>query len=108
MNGYPNLLMTIRDAKTGHHKAKVLQNLPCGNHPGCVKGRRGRGFEEGRGKGWSALENIEDAVGASWIDLDDDGSLDIMVHRTGHQSGERVTFIQNNFYHDAFFLKAQG
>jgi hypothetical protein len=31
-----------------------------------------------------------------------------MVHRTGKQTGETVTFIQNNFYHDAFFLKGQG
>jgi hypothetical protein len=36
------------------------------------------------------------------------GSLDILVQRTGAQSGQKVTFIQNNFYHDAFFLKAQG
>jgi integrin alpha FG-GAP repeat containing protein 1 len=31
-----------------------------------------------------------------------------MVQRNGKQTGERFTFIQNNFYHDAFFLKAQG
>lgn len=31
-----------------------------------------------------------------------------MVQRTGKQDKERVTFIQNNFYHDAFFLKGQG
>lgn len=31
-----------------------------------------------------------------------------MVQRTGEQTGEKVTFIQNNFYHDAFFLKGQG
>ena len=31
-----------------------------------------------------------------------------MVQRTGKQTGERVTFVQNNFFHDAFFLKAIG
>lgn len=31
-----------------------------------------------------------------------------MVQRTGKQSGQRVSFIQNNFFHDAFFLKAIG
>ena len=36
------------------------------------------------------------------------GSLDLMVQRSGEQDEQRVTFIQNNFYHDAFFLKAQG
>ncbi len=36
------------------------------------------------------------------------GSLDILVQRTGEQMGEKVTFVQNNFFHDAFFLKALG
>jgi len=36
------------------------------------------------------------------------GTLDIMVQRIGSQSGSRVLFIQNNFYYDAFFLKAIG
>lgn len=36
------------------------------------------------------------------------GTWDFMVQRTGKQSSQRVTFIQNNFFHDAFFLKAIG
>jgi hypothetical protein len=36
------------------------------------------------------------------------GSLDILLQRTGKQSGEHLTFIQNGFYNDAFFLKALG
>ena len=36
------------------------------------------------------------------------GSLDLMVQRSGEQDGQKITFIQNNFYHDAFFLKAQS
>jgi hypothetical protein len=36
------------------------------------------------------------------------GTLDIMVQRSGGQESQKLTFIQNNFYHDAFFLKAQG
>jgi hypothetical protein len=31
-----------------------------------------------------------------------------MVQRTGSQDGNKVLFIQNNFYYDAFFLKAIG
>jgi integrin alpha FG-GAP repeat containing protein 1 len=31
-----------------------------------------------------------------------------MVQRSGDQASQKVTFVQNNFYHDAFFLKAQG
>lgn len=36
------------------------------------------------------------------------GTLDIMVQRTGEQGQGNVLFVQNNFYYDAFFLKAIG
>ena len=36
------------------------------------------------------------------------GTLDIMVQRTGDQGQGTIVFIQNNFYYDAFFLKAIG
>lgn len=36
------------------------------------------------------------------------GSLDILVQRTGKQTKDRVTYVQNNYYHDAFFLKTLG
>jgi hypothetical protein len=34
------------------------------------------------------------------------GTLDIMIMRSGKQDGQKVTFIKNNIFHDAFFLKA--
>jgi integrin alpha FG-GAP repeat containing protein 1 len=39
------------------------------------------------------------------------GSLDILVQReasSGGRASRRMTFIKNNYYHDAFFLKALG
>ncbi|KAK0561093.1 hypothetical protein OC861_005983 [Tilletia horrida] len=57
--------------------------------------------------GAEVLREIRDAKGASWIDVDEDGTLDILLQRTGSEgNGQRVTFIQNNYFHDAFFLKA--
>jgi len=32
--------------------------------------------------------------------------LDVMVQRTGGQGAGRTLFVQNNFYYDAFFMKA--
>lgn len=40
--------------------------------------------------------------------MDMQGTLDIMVQRTGDAGQGHVLFIQNNFYYDAFFLKAIG
>ncbi|KAG8719560.1 hypothetical protein FRC09_010950 [Ceratobasidium sp. 395] len=56
--------------------------------------------------GAEVLGEITDARGVAFLDLDEDGTLDILVQRTGAQSGSRITFIQNNFFQDAFFLKA--
>ncbi|WVF71448.1 hypothetical protein IAT40_006252 [Kwoniella sp. CBS 6097] len=125
VDGFPDLLLTVHNAtavppsggvfgneRRPGNQVKVLVNSPCGGKDiaGCEKGGRGkgrRGLKVGSGKGWDAMEGIWDAEGASWMDIDDDGSLDILVHRSGVQAGESISFVQNNFYHDAFFLKAQ-
>jgi integrin alpha FG-GAP repeat containing protein 1 len=36
------------------------------------------------------------------------GTLDILVQRSGDQGAGTVTFVRNNFYQDAFFIKAQS
>jgi hypothetical protein len=36
------------------------------------------------------------------------GTLDIMIQRTGTSNTDKILFVQNNFYYDAFFLKAIG
>ncbi|KAI6111062.1 hypothetical protein F5141DRAFT_1112303 [Pisolithus sp. B1] len=55
---------------------------------------------------WIQADAIRDARGMTFVDLDEDGTLDILVQRTGAQGEGTVSFIQNNFYYDAFFLKA--
>lgn len=56
--------------------------------------------------GAEVLAEITDARGVAFLDLDEDGTLDILVQRTGAQTDSHITFIQNNFFQDAFFLKA--
>ena len=98
----------------------------------CRKGVAGCG-SDGRGRrGWSVLgrdnnvlEEFKDARGVVLVDIDEDvsycsfcyptmsesllqGTLDVMVQRTGEQGQGNVWFVQNNFYYDAFFLKAIG
>ncbi|WVQ99391.1 hypothetical protein IAU59_006524 [Kwoniella sp. CBS 9459] len=125
VDGFPDLLLVVHNSTAvppsggvfgseprPGNQVKVLVNTPCGGKGvvGCEKDGRSkgqRGFKVGKGKGWEAVDAISDAEGASWMDIDDDGSLDILVQRAGTQAGESISFIQNNFYHDAFFLKAQ-
>lgn len=59
--------------------------------------------------GAEALTKIEDAESAHWIDMDDDGTLDILVQRSGNTGvARKQVFIKNNYFNDAFFLKALG
>lgn len=129
LDGFPDLLPIIA-YDDGSATPELLISIACTKGaPGCL-GARGRTFER-LVKDVVPLGHIKDARGVAFLDLDDDvgsrmgtkilsqlikahaqqGTLDIMVQRTGQQSGTnnaQVTFIQNNFFHDAFFLKAIG
>lgn len=102
LDGFPDLLLITE----GH--VRLLLSVPCARGvPGCsVVGAR-RGWREMR-KGVDALSSITDARVAVFVDLDEDGTLDVMVRRTGDQGAGRVLFVQNNFDYDAFFMKAIG
>lgn len=107
---------------SGKTKAHILRNVRCSSVTDsktrdlCRKSSHVGGADtddEGR---WlivndvytEVLDRIDDARSASWVDIDEDGSLDIVLQR-GRRSDHgirSVTFIQNNYFYDAFFLKA--
>jgi integrin alpha FG-GAP repeat containing protein 1 len=114
-------------------QVKLLESKSCGKKMKACENKvtaKRRTFEVVHGKGMQALEEIWDARSVSWLDIDEDvsvcmtvlpavrftkgrafrfqGSLDIMVQRTGVQTESRLTVLQNNFFHDAFFLKTLG
>ncbi|KAI8999088.1 hypothetical protein BD414DRAFT_476952 [Trametes punicea] len=108
-DGFPDLLAVVVTG-TGSHRSRTPQlalSVP------CTKGVAGcNGDGTGR-RGWrvvkkdvNPLTNVRDARSVAFLDMDEDGTLDIMVQRTGDQGQGNILFIQNNFYYDAFFLKA--
>ncbi|KAJ6515434.1 hypothetical protein C8R45DRAFT_956505 [Mycena sanguinolenta] len=104
MDGFPDLLLIIA---TGQDRVpKVLFSVPCGPGVfGCVSGHGKHGWSVAT-KGAETLDAIKDARSVSFLDIDEDGSLDIMVQRMGTLGHGNIQFVQNNFYFDAFFLKA--
>jgi integrin alpha FG-GAP repeat containing protein 1 len=92
----------------------------------CARGKfeaKRRKLNVVRGPVTDALSRIWDARGAAWLDIDENvcvplvsrdsglivciqGTLDIVIMRSGKQDGQKITFIKNNMFHDAFFLKA--
>ncbi|GAK62023.1 t-cell immunomodulatory protein [Moesziomyces antarcticus] len=128
-DGYPDLVVvTIPDRTAaggrnnvrgnGETRAHILRNLECSKVPasekadlGCVADRsEGRTFIKVTA-GANSLEVLRDVRSASWIDIDEDGTLDLVLQRTpsvsdGMDSSRRITFVHNNYFHDSFFLKA--
>ncbi|KAH8995858.1 hypothetical protein EDB86DRAFT_2920938 [Lactarius hatsudake] len=100
LDGFPDLLLVTEG------RARLLLSTPCARGvPGCSAPGARRGWREVR-KGVEPLASITDARSAVFVDIDEDGTLDVMVQRTGEQGAGRVLFVQNNFYYDAFFMKA--
>ena len=83
LDGFPDLLLTISNETASPHgvfgssqgsQVRILENVPCAKGIAGCNGKTGRGFRAGGGKGWGVLDDIWDAQGASWIDIDDDVS----------------------------------
>jgi integrin alpha FG-GAP repeat containing protein 1 len=88
VDGFPDLLLTIHNStavpgvitRRAGHQVRILENVPCGNGvAGCEGRKNGRGFKVGGGSGWEVLDDIWDASGASWLDVDDDVRLTITL-----------------------------
>lgn len=128
-DGYPDLVVVTVPERTSiggrndphgnrETRAHILRNLDCRKVPdsekadlGCSPDRPERRTFIKVTAGANSLEVLRDVRSASWLDIDEDGSLDLMLQRTpsisnGMDSSRRITFIQNNYFHDSFFLKA--
>ncbi|GAA5883402.1 hypothetical protein JCM3774_004150, partial [Rhodotorula dairenensis] len=123
IDGYPDLLLVTSDPQRGNNdggdrRAQILESVPCSlssstaGAVGCSEEdvrNGGRGFRLVT-TGAEALDQIRDVESASWVDLDDDGTLDLLVQRSVHSASgaaRNPVFIKNNYFHDAFFLKLQ-
>ena len=109
-DGHPDLLVVSASHSSAQSgSVSLLQSIPCDKKT-CSRAETEasrRTFSRMDGESASALDRISDARSALWLDIDEDGSLDILVQRNGKGSGasRTFTFIKNNYYHDAFFLK---
>ncbi|GAA5984638.1 hypothetical protein JCM11641_004548 [Rhodosporidiobolus odoratus] len=108
IDGYPDLLLLTSSGS--HRRANLLQSRACEEKgSGCTEEETKRGRRTFRvvTEGAEALTGVKDVESAHWVDMDDDGSLDILLQRTGNSGAARTpVFIKNNYFHDAFFLKA--
>ncbi|WFD34353.1 hypothetical protein MCUN1_001192 [Malassezia cuniculi] len=92
-DGYPEVLVLSTDGRTRVH---ALANTACVRTECAVPG--GRILRRVRHQVFDGIPDIESVA---LVDLDSDGSLDVLV-----QSKVAPTFVINNNFHDSFFLKA--
>lgn len=114
LDGFPDLLFLTSPRSflpTSQSTPRLLESRPCdlascGATEVAAKRRAFRPVQSGGG----ALEVIKDARSAFFMDIAEDGTLDIVVQRDGQRGGQSRTmsFIKNNFFNDAFFLKAMS
>ncbi|KAI9248624.1 hypothetical protein BY458DRAFT_536598 [Sporodiniella umbellata] len=103
MDGYPDLLVTT------NQRVLLLQSVLCTKeHCADEATQANKRTLSIVTAGIGALENIPKPRQAAFFDIDEDGSLDIVVLQSASSSDARrvPNFIINNFFNDAFFLKS--
>ncbi|KAH9465512.1 hypothetical protein Pst134EA_013395 [Puccinia striiformis f. sp. tritici] len=124
LDGYPDLLVIVEpiDGKSSKEGTQgtpyLLESYLCtkiNEEKGCTKEaieNHRRSFKK-LSIGDHSLNSIHDAKSAFFMDINEDGSLDIVVQRSpqspiyDHNPAARsISIFKNNFFNDAFFLKA--
>ncbi|KAF9583315.1 hypothetical protein BGW38_009764 [Lunasporangiospora selenospora] len=113
LDGYPDLLVVSGTPGNNNRpsSATLLQSILCSAGddtclPSAVTAKR-RSFVKVT-DGADALNQVQDVRAAAFIDLDEDGTVDIMLLRNTKDqgtAGRAITMIHNNYFNDAFFLK---
>lgn len=101
MDGFPDALAILRNTSGSNRQAFLLENVPCTNASCKSVGRVFNVYWEP-----SELNQIKDAVVATFFDIYEDGILDIIVLSKGPQSQDfAISAFKNNFEADAYFVK---
>uniref|UniRef100_A0A8B9NUC9 Integrin alpha FG-GAP repeat containing 1 n=1 Tax=Apteryx owenii TaxID=8824 RepID=A0A8B9NUC9_APTOW len=100
MDGYPDALAILKNTSGSNQQAFLLENVPC-NNVSCKSVRRMfKVYWE-----LSDLNQIKDAVVATFFDIYEDGILDIIVLSKGFNKDFTIHTLKNNFEADAYFVK---
>lgn len=115
-DGYPDMAIITIPTRGGRDDThlRLLESVPCNPQgaplPGCpadLAKRSGKRTFTMMKKGTEAIDAMNNVRSVSFFDLAEDGSLDMLLQRTtsGSKNSREITFIQNNFFYDAFMLK---
>ncbi|KAJ2846559.1 hypothetical protein IWW36_004294 [Coemansia brasiliensis] len=105
LDGYPDMAIVTRKSKS-ESRIRLLRSEPCDS---CKAGKNGqltrRDFAAVT-DGVAALEQFSQVQDAAFFDMDGSGTLDLLIHYMDKAGKLRAAAIYNNFFTDAFFIKA--
>lgn len=111
---FADLLVPLISTSSNLAHASIWKNIPCTNDlcgEAATKAKR-RTFQSIADASSSALTSLNGAFGASWYDLDESGTLDILVTMETVDSLNQHVFsleaITNNYFNDGYFVKMLG
>ncbi|KAJ1658607.1 hypothetical protein IWQ61_002183 [Dispira simplex] len=106
-DGFPDVLLSTTTDQ-GSSAVRLLESSPCNevvcSHAATVANRR---LLTAVHEGVQDLETKKPLVLGTFFDLDDDGTLDVMMITASDQDADRwsTQVLFNNFFNDAFFTK---
>uniref|UniRef100_A0A8C0LLE6 Integrin alpha FG-GAP repeat containing 1 n=1 Tax=Canis lupus dingo TaxID=286419 RepID=A0A8C0LLE6_CANLU len=101
MDGYPDALAILKNTSGSNQQAFLLENVPCNNASCEGAHRMFRVYWE-----LMDLNQIRDAMVATFFDIYEDGILDIVVLSKGYTKNDfAIHTLKNNFEADAYFVK---
>uniref|UniRef100_A0A452TP53 Integrin alpha FG-GAP repeat containing 1 n=1 Tax=Ursus maritimus TaxID=29073 RepID=A0A452TP53_URSMA len=101
MDGYPDALAILKNTSGSNQQAFLLENVPC-NNASCEGAHRMFKVY------WELMDlnQIRDAMVATFFDIYEDGILDIVVLSKGYTKNDfAIHTLKNNFEADAYFVK---
>ena len=113
MDGYPDLMFQILTS-TGVSTAQLWQNVPCDDtmcsENAISMGRRY--FQNYNTPGTQALTGMTDVFATSFLDIGEDGTLDMVVMQDSllekTKSKKTIAAVQNSIDWDGYFFKVLG
>ncbi|KAJ2516108.1 hypothetical protein GGI11_003551, partial [Coemansia sp. RSA 2049] len=119
LDGHPDMVFVTKSGSGRGGKGnrvRMLRSAECdersgdGKASGCrlsAAGVEQRAFSPIR-DGVAVLEKLDRVQGVALLDLDSTGTVDLLVQYRDSAGNQRLTAIYNNFFTDAFFIKAEA
>ncbi|KAJ2711864.1 hypothetical protein H4R19_003045 [Coemansia spiralis] len=105
LDGFPDMAVVTQRGR-GEARVRLLRSVPCAACTVAGDKLIDRRDYAAVTDGVAALEQFKNVQDVALFDLDGTGTLDLLVHYLDSSGARRASAVYNNFFTDAFFIKA--